>query len=88
MAEWGHVRRGYHLSELDRLFGREHETSATFINPVTVVAHDLSFSTLPARVRRAALVVLAPVMWLAARLHRADSPGTETAAAWRSGPTR
>jgi glycosyltransferase involved in cell wall biosynthesis/SAM-dependent methyltransferase len=87
MAEWGHVRRGYHLSELDRLFGRQHETSATFINPVTVVAHDLSFSTLPARVRRAALVVLAPVMWLAARLHRADSPGTETAAAWRSGPT-
>jgi SAM-dependent methyltransferase len=84
MAEWGHVRRGYRLDELDAIFGHDHEASATFISPWTVVAHDLSFSTLPTRVRRALLSAIAPVMWLAARLHRADGPGTETAAAWRS----
>ena len=52
MAEWGHVRRGYRLDEMDALFGRDHDARATFISPVTVIAHDLSFSNLPQRVRR------------------------------------
>ena len=84
MAEWGHVRRGYRLEEMDALFGRDHDARATFISPVTVIAHDLSFSNLPQRVRRVALAVIAPAMWLAALLHRPDRAGTETAAAWRS----
>ena len=55
MDEWGHVRRGYELPELDDLFGRTHVARATFINPVTVVHHDLAFSNLPTGVKRAAL---------------------------------
>ena len=55
MDEWGHVRRGYRLDELDGLFGHVHERRATFINPVTVVNDDLAFSNLPRRVKRAAV---------------------------------
>ena len=53
MDDWGHVRRGYTMAELDRLVGRTHDAMATFITPVTVVAHDLAFSRLPATVKRA-----------------------------------
>ncbi|MBA3368502.1 MAG: glycosyltransferase, partial [Geodermatophilaceae bacterium] len=93
MAEWGHVRRGYALSELNRLVGSDALRWGTFINPVTVLNHDLAFSRLPSRVRRGLLSVLAPVSWLAYVLHRPHWPGTETAAVWRtpsarSGPAR
>lgn len=84
MAEWGHVRRGYRLSELDRLVGRDALRSATFINPVTVVNHDLAFSRLPARVRRRLLAAMSPAIWAAYAVHRARWRGTETAAAWRA----
>jgi GT2 family glycosyltransferase/SAM-dependent methyltransferase len=82
MAEWGHVRRGYRLDDLDRLVGLPHARAATFISPVTVVGHDLSFSRLPGRVRRALVAALSPITWLAYALHRPFAPGTETAAAW------
>jgi SAM-dependent methyltransferase len=82
MAEWGHVRRGYRLDRLDALFGPGRAAAATFITPVTVVAHDLAFSRLPARVRRVAVALAAPAAWLAHALHRPSGPGTETAAAW------
>jgi glycosyltransferase involved in cell wall biosynthesis/SAM-dependent methyltransferase len=85
MAEWGHVRRGYRLEDLDDLFGRYHTGRATFITPVTVVNHDLAFSKLPRRVKRAALWATAPVVWTAAWWHRPGAQGTETAAAWRAG---
>jgi GT2 family glycosyltransferase/SAM-dependent methyltransferase len=83
MAEWGHVRRGYRLDRLDALLGPHRTGSATFITPVTVVAHDLAFSRLPPRVRRAAVALVAPVAWVGSALHRPSGPGTETAGAWR-----
>jgi SAM-dependent methyltransferase len=82
-AEWGHVRRGYSIGELRHLIGLGCEASATFISPLTVVCHDVSFSNAPVRLRRAICTALAPMTWLAYALHRPDSPGTETASAWR-----
>jgi SAM-dependent methyltransferase len=85
MNEWGHVRRGYRVADLDRMVGRAHDALATFITPVTVIAHDLAFSRLPARVKRAAGLALAPVVWLAFRLHRPAGVGTELALRWTVG---
>lgn len=90
MAEWGHVRRGYKLEDLDSLMGATHEKCATFITPLTVVGHDVAFSTLPGPVRRVACAVLAPLNWLGYALHRPSGRGTETAACWckpGAGPT-
>lgn len=83
IEEWGHVRRGYSLAELERLFGTAPSQTATFITPVTAIGHDLGFSKLPSRLRRAALTGLAPLTWAGYRLHRRNGPGTETASAWR-----
>ncbi len=83
MAEWGHVRRGYRIERLDELLGPGREAAATFITPVSVVAHDLAFSRLPPRARRLAVAAAAPAAWVASALHRPGGPGTETAAAWR-----
>ncbi len=82
MDEWGHVRRGYRIEDLDRLVGRAHDASATFITPVTVLAHDLAFSHLPQRVKRVVGLALAPVVVPAARLHRSHGAGTEIALRW------
>jgi GT2 family glycosyltransferase/ubiquinone/menaquinone biosynthesis C-methylase UbiE len=83
LEEWGHVRRGYSLEQLGELTGLACERRATFINPVTVLAHDLSFSRLPRRVRRAAVGALAPLLWPAYARHRAGTRGTEVASLWR-----
>lgn len=82
-ARWGHVRRGYGVDDLQALLGLRLEGSATFINPVTVISHDLMFSRLPFPLRWAGTVALSPVTWLGYALHDRDSPGTETATAWR-----
>lgn len=83
MAEWGHVRRGYSIRELDALIAAPVLRTATFINPVTAVNHDLAFSRLPARLHRALAAAAAPLVWAAYTLHRPGWPGTETAAWWR-----
>ncbi|MER3435138.1 MAG: SAM-dependent methyltransferase [Leptolyngbya sp. ERB_1_1] len=83
MAEWGHVRRGYTLSELTQLIEVPCQGSATFINPITVVGHDISFSNLPNRVQRSLCNLLSPLIWLSYALHRPESKGTETASAWQ-----
>ena len=82
MAEWGHVRRGYSVADLDRLVGRSHDAYATFITPLTVVAHDISFSRLPPIIKRVVGLLLAPVVIPAARLHRPNGAGTEMALRW------
>ena len=82
-AEWGHVRRGYSVADLALLFGMPPRATATFINPLTVICHDVSFSRLPGRVRRAVCTALAPVTWLGYALHLPRTPGTETAASWQ-----
>lgn len=83
MADWGHVRRGYTIERLCELAGLTPQATATFINPVTVLSHDLGFSLLPGRVRRGLSSLLAPVTWLGYLAHRPGTPGTETAVAWR-----
>jgi SAM-dependent methyltransferase len=82
MEEWGHVRRGYRVADLDQLVGRAHDALATFITPVTVVAHDLAFSRLPVRVKRLAGLALAPVVLPAVAMHRPAGAGTEIALRW------
>jgi SAM-dependent methyltransferase len=84
-AEWGHVRRGYTLEDLDRLAALPRERWATFISPVTALAHDVSFARLPLPVRRLAIAALAPLTWLGYAAHRPHARGTETAVAWRKG---
>ncbi|MBA2417191.1 MAG: glycosyltransferase [Geodermatophilaceae bacterium] len=86
MADWGHVRRGYADSDLDGLVGRPALRRASFINPLTVVNHDVAFSRLPGRLKRVLLAALSPVTWLAYAVHRPGWRGTETATAWRSAP--
>jgi GT2 family glycosyltransferase len=83
IEEWGHVRRGYSIADLQRLFGRSPVDTATFITPVTVVCHDLGFSKLPGRVRRALAAAISPVTWAGYRLHSPAGRGTETASSWR-----
>ena len=82
MAEWGHVRRGYRVAELDQLVGRAHDAFATFVTPVTVLAHDVAFSHLPQRAKRVVGLALAPLVVPAARLHAPHGAGTEIALRW------
>ena len=79
-AEWGHVRRGYTLDDLEDRIPLELAAWGTFINPVTAFGHDIAFSNLP--LRRVLLTALAPVMWAGYHLHRPHGTGTETASAW------
>jgi SAM-dependent methyltransferase len=83
MAEWGHVRRGYTLTDLEQLIELPYQSIATFINPITVVGHDVAFSKLPHRVRRSLCTLLSPVIWLSYAVHQPESKGTETASAWQ-----
>jgi ubiquinone/menaquinone biosynthesis C-methylase UbiE len=81
--EWGHVRRGYTLEDLDTLVALPRESWSTFISPTTALAHDVSFSKLPLVVRRGLIAMLWPVTWAGYALHDQHAAGTETAVAWR-----
>ncbi len=80
---WGHVRRGYSLDELETLIPLSRTGAATFINPLTVLCHDVAFSRLPHRLRRRLCQALSPLTWLAYALHGPHTRGTETASAWQ-----
>jgi len=82
-AEWGHVRRGYSLNELNDLIRLPCKSYATFITPVTVLCHDISFSHLSPRLRRGICAMLSPITWLGYVLHKPAGTGTETASAWQ-----
>jgi glycosyltransferase involved in cell wall biosynthesis len=41
-----HVRRGYTREQIDRLVGLRPERTATFINALTVLSHDIGYSNL------------------------------------------
>ena len=80
---WGHVRRGYDPERLEAMFGGRPERASSFINPWLALSHDIAFSRLSRRARRALHALVAPVSlwgWL-----RPAGPGrgTEIAAAWR-----
>ena len=83
MAEWGHVRRGYSLGELEQLAGVRCERAFDFINSMTVLSHDIAFSRLPGPIRRAGCMLLWPLTWMGYVMHRGSTGGTETASCWR-----
>ena len=85
MAEWGHVRRGYTLDELKNLICLPCQSYATFINPLTVLCHDIAFSRLSHSRRQFFCAVLSPLTWLSYSLHKPQSIGTETASVWQKG---
>ena len=84
MAEWGHVRRGYTLAELKALIKLPERGYATFINPLTVLNHDIAFSSLSHRRRQFLCKMLSPLTWLSYYLHKQHFKGTETASAWQN----
>src|SRR5262249_54074544 len=63
MAEWGHVRRGYAVAQLDTMLALPHAAATSFISPWTAVSHDLAFSRLPEPLRRLACAAIAPLVW-------------------------
>lgn len=83
MAEWGHVRRGYSMSELETLIQYPCHSWMNFINPVTVLCHDIAFSHLSVHRREIICQTLSPLTWLGYWLHHAYTKGTETASAWQ-----
>lgn len=83
MAEWGHVRRGYSISDLAQLSGFTCEKRFDFINRFTVISHDVAFSNLPGPFRRASCAALWPITYTAYLLHGPETQGTETATCWR-----
>jgi SAM-dependent methyltransferase len=83
MAEWGHVRRGYSQAVIHDLTAASCLAHHTFITPVTVVSHDIAWSSLPGRYKRLLCALLGPLTWTAHALHRSAAVGTETASVWR-----
>ena len=81
MTEWGHVRRGYAVSQLDGMLALPHVAATSFISPWTALSHDLAFSRLPAPLRHIACATIAPVVWGASLLDDGRR-GTETVALW------
>jgi SAM-dependent methyltransferase len=85
MADWGHVRSGYALAELDRMLSLPHVVASSFCTPWTAVSHDLAFSRLPGALRLLGCAAVAPVVWVAS-LFDDGRRGTETVAAWVKPP--
>lgn len=83
MAVWGHVRRGYSLARLEKMFGVAPTRVANYITPVTAVGHDLAFSRLPDRARFLACAAFSPLTWIGYWLHRSGSYGMERGSSWR-----
>lgn len=82
MRRWGHVRRGYAVEELQELFGAPPSARSTFINPLTVITHDLGFSRLGRRPRMALVAIATPLAWLGYHVSGPAARGTETATRW------
>lgn len=83
MAEWGHVRRGYTLAGLQQLLPILPQDYATFINPITVIGHDIAFSRLPKLIRHGLIGLLSPLLWTAYWFHHPHQSGTEIASCWQ-----
>jgi SAM-dependent methyltransferase len=84
LTDWGHVRTGYSLAQLDGLFRSEVVARSSFINWVTVVNHDLAFSLLPHRARKMLSVLLGAPTWCGYLLGAGRLSGNEIAVAWRA----
>jgi GT2 family glycosyltransferase/ubiquinone/menaquinone biosynthesis C-methylase UbiE len=81
-AEWGHVRRSYSQTEITKLVGFLPARTASFINPLTVLCHDIGFSNLSWRRKRLCWAILSPITLAGYVFHRAEGKGTETAYVW------
>ena len=79
---WGHVRRGYSRAAIEALVGAPAQRTAEFINPVTVICHDIGFANLGRRVKQMLWALLAPFTAAGYALHSSIRRGTETAYAW------
>jgi len=84
-ADWGHVRRGYTLAELEALFAAPATTATAFINSLLALNHDIAFSRLSRGTRFCLHALLTPVSLVGWVMHRHHTPGTEIAAAWKKG---
>ena len=81
-AEWGHVRRGYSLGALERLFGGPPAATGGFITAATALGHDISFARLGHRARKALWLAASPLTYLGYALDRHSRSGTEWLALW------
>jgi GT2 family glycosyltransferase/SAM-dependent methyltransferase len=81
-AEWGHVRRGYSRIEIEELVEFPASRTASFINPLTVLCHDIGFSRLSRRRRQLCWALLTPITLAGYLFHRFEGKGTETAYVW------
>lgn len=86
VERWRHVRRGYALETLARLTGVSAAATATFIGPVTSIAHDIGFSRLRQSLKRSLCALIAPVTWSGYLLQPRNAQGTETASCWLPSP--
>jgi SAM-dependent methyltransferase len=85
MAAWGHVRRGYTLHDLEGLLGLARKSYANYITPLTVLSHDIAFSTLSSIRRAFFCTALSPLAWLGYALQKPHHLGTGTASSWQKG---
>jgi SAM-dependent methyltransferase len=85
-SEWGHVRRGYSQTEIEKLVRFPASRTAGFINPLTVLCHDVGFSNLTRRWRQICWAILSPVTLVGYTLHRTETKGTETVYIWFKQP--
>lgn len=83
MDEWGHVRRGYTRSQLEKLIALPCQKYATFINPLTVLCHDLAFSNLSTRKKKWLCNLISPLTWVSYFLHQPHTKETEAAYLWQ-----
>jgi SAM-dependent methyltransferase len=83
MNRWGHLRRGYALSDLAALTGLSCEAWTRFINAWTAVGHDIAFARLPFVLRWLLCAAVSPLSWTGYVFHPPQGPGTETASRWR-----
>jgi SAM-dependent methyltransferase len=82
MSEWGHVRRGYRLEELEVIFEAKPRAMSSFINPLTALCHDIAFSQLSQRKRRLLHALAAPITMVGYITHNMIGHGAEIGAAW------
>lgn len=84
LKTWGHVRRGYSLTQLQSIIQRPCLAFESYINPLTVIAHDVGFSHLPAAWRQFFSVLLTPMTTLGYALPFMSGWGVETVSLWKN----
>ena len=84
MNTWGHIRKGYSLAHLQSIIQRPRLAFESYINPLTVMAHDVGFSKLSPVLRQLICVLLIPMTALGYALPFMSHWGMETVSVWRN----